>query len=73
MVLQVLDLKRPEQIIMIFFLFSDFALKRRLLKLRSTEDEEEGAVDGVVGGPRLGKERQLSHDRVKIESLYFTI
>ena len=37
------------------------------------EEGEEGAVDGVVGGPRLGKERQLSHDRVKIESLYFTI
>ena len=32
-------------------------------------DEEgvEGAVDGVVGGPRLGKERLLSHDRVKID------
>ena len=27
---------------------------------------EEGAVDGVVGGPRVGKERLLSHDRVKI-------
>ena len=37
------------------------------------EEEEEGAVDGVVGGPRVGKERQLSHDRVKIDLLYFTI
>ena len=30
------------------------------------EEGEEGAVDGVVGGPRVGKERLLSHDRVKI-------
>ena len=37
------------------------------------EEGEEGAVDGVIGGPRGGKERQLSHDRVKIDLLYFTI
>ena len=36
--LEVLDLKRPEQMNIIFFLFSDLSLKRRLLKLRFTED-----------------------------------
>ena len=29
------------------------------------EEGEESAVDGVVGGPRVGKERLLSHDRIK--------
>ena len=26
------------------------------------EEGEEGVVDGVVGGPRVGKERQLSRE-----------
>ena len=37
------------------------------------EEGEESAVDGVVGGPRMGKEGLLSYDRVKIDLLYFTI
>ena len=32
-----------------------------------TGELEEGAVDGVVGGSRVGKERLLSHNRVKID------
>ena len=31
-----------------------------------TGELEEGAVDGVVGGPRVGKERQLPHNVLKI-------
>ena len=34
------------------------------------EEGEEGAVDGVIGGPRVGKERQLSHNGMKIDLLY---
>ena len=30
------------------------------------EEGEEGAMDGVVGGPRVGKERQLPHNVLKI-------
>ena len=29
-------------------------------------ENHKSAVDGVVGGPRVGKERLLSHDRIKI-------
>ena len=31
------------------------------------EEGEEGAVDGVAGGPWVGKERLLSYDCVKID------
>ena len=37
------------------------------------EEGEESAVDGVVGGPRMGKEGPLSYNRVKIDLLCFTI
>ena len=30
------------------------------------EEGEESAMDGVVGGPRVGKERQLPHNVLKI-------
>ena len=30
--------------------------------IRGDEEGEEGVVDGVVGGPRVGKERQLSRE-----------
>ena len=37
-------------------------------------DEEGGeGVVGVVGGPRVGKEKQLSHNGMNIDLLYFTI
>ena len=34
------------------------------------EEGEESAMDGVVGGPRGGKERQLPHDVLKIVPKY---
>ena len=34
------------------------------------EEGEESAMDGVVGGPRVGKERQLPHDVLKIVPKY---
>ena len=38
------------------------------------EEGEEGAMDGVVGGPRVGKERQLPHNVLKIvPSTWFRI
>ena len=33
------------------------------------EEQEEGTVDGVVGGSRVGKERLLPHNRMKIDLL----
>ena len=37
------------------------------------EGGEEGAVDGVVGRPRVGEERQLPHNVIKIVPIQNTI
>ena len=37
------------------------------------EEGEEGAVDGVVSGPRVGEERQLPHNVIKIVPIQNTI
>ena len=37
------------------------------------EEGEESAMDGVVGGPRVGKERQLPHNVLKIVPIKYMI
>ena len=40
---------------------------------RGAEKGEESTMDGVDGGPRVGKERQLPHDVINIVPIKYMI